>query len=140
MIPMATLRLKNSCPMASTSTVKNPLTVRFSKFGITYTRNPCIPVRVVPSSPVLWIVMENTAINTTSRSKRGMITLEKDSIPLFTPRKTTTATNSKNKTIRMIGCAVLVIYPVKYPSSAAAIPSPVTKARKYLSTQPPITQ
>ena len=34
-IPIATLRLKKSCPIASTSTEKNPFTVSPSKFGTT---------------------------------------------------------------------------------------------------------
>ena len=46
----------------------------------------------------------------------GIRIFERDSIPLFTPRKITNAVAARKITSKIIGGNVSVINPVKYPS------------------------
>ncbi len=55
-MPMATDRLKNNCPMASTTTLRNDEMVILLKSGTTKTLNPSQPVRVTPEPSVYSIV------------------------------------------------------------------------------------
>ena len=110
---MATDRLKNNCPIASNNTVKKLFTVSPSRFGIRYNFKPSTPVLTIPSSPVFLIVMEKIAIPITRRISNGMMILEKDSIPLLTPRNTINAVTARNINIKMTGSISDVIKPVK---------------------------
>ena len=81
-----------------------------------------MPVRVTPSASVWEIVSEKTAMPSTSTSSTGMMSLDEDSMPLFTPRKMMNATSSTNSRPNTMGSTGLVMKPVKKPSAVACAP------------------
>ena len=67
----------------------------------------------VPVASSCLMVRENTAMITINTNDTGIIILENDSIPLFTPRKTTNAVATRKMTVNIIGSTFPVINPVK---------------------------
>ena len=93
-IPIDTLREKNSWLIASSVICRKRPTVIPVRSGFIYTLSPCNPVRTVPSSSVVFNVSEKIAIPITIISRTGMINFETRSIPSSTPLYTINAVSS----------------------------------------------
>ena len=72
-----------------------------------------MPVLTTPVSSVCEIVSAKIAMPNTLNRRIGIITLEEDSIPLFTPINTMKKTIARKVAIMMMGQRSLVMKPLK---------------------------